>query len=82
MHCYRDVKRHLGSKVVGDVENAVIRAAVAAWSNDHEVGSDALESLLVFMLASVIATRDGTECQERSLKCADRLVQIAEKLPG
>jgi hypothetical protein len=82
MHCYRDVKRHLGSKVVCDVENAVTRAAVAAWSNDHEVGFDALESLLVFMLASVIASRDRAESQERSLKNADRLVRIAANLPG
>jgi hypothetical protein len=82
MHCYRDIKRHLGSEVVSDVENAVMRAAVAAWSNDHEVGSDALESLLIFMLASVISTRHRAECQERSLTCADRLVQIAANLPG
>ena len=78
----QQIAKRLGSDVVECIEKSVERGFVAAWSRDVNYGNEALEVLLVRMLASVVGTHDrGQDAQERARECAEMLIRIVDNLP-
>jgi hypothetical protein len=76
------IRKRLGHDVVAEIEDAVRGGLVSAWSEDVNSGQDALEQLLVRMLASVLGTGDRTlTAPHRARHCAAMLIQIADNLP-
>jgi len=75
----RRIRLQLGTEVVEELEAAVSRACVASISREADHG--ALETLMVSMLTSVIATH-GNPDEMRNLahQCADLILQTIDLL--
>lgn len=71
-----DIVRTLGCEVVTDLENAVERGFIKSRQSG-EAGQQALEHLLVMLLASIVAPpSDLQSAKKRAANCADMLQLI------
>lgn len=75
----RDIERVLGEEIVADLERSVKAAYVTQIQHDILGETDAVEALLIVLLAAIVRVRNTPDCaQRRAKKYAGDLMKLLD----